>query len=442
MIKSKCLYEDFEGNGIIRVSGEDKKIPTLLKDEIGIFEAIKKGKYTNYHLLDIENKSKDRINSICPFYKECGGCQFLHMTYEHEIDLKNDYIKDLFSTVRNVEINDVVKMNNPYNYRNKCQMTYKLSKSKNVVCGFYEENTHKVVPVTDCHIQNDKAKNIIENVNKILTKNKIMPYDEQTRRGIIRHILLRFADKTNEIMLTLITNGEMFPGRKNVVDAIIKANLGITTIVQNYNSRDTSIVLGDRERVLYGPGFIYDYINDIKFKLSSKSFYQVNPRGMNELYNLIIKKSGIKKTDIVMDAYSGVGTIGILLSKYAKEVISVELNRDAHHDAIINAKINNIKNVKFFNDDSTKFIKSMVDENAKIDVLVLDPPRDGSTKEFIDMVGKLKPRSVIYVSCEPTSLKRDLFEFTKNNYKVVSISPVDMFPRTFNLETVCLLVKK
>ena len=235
---------------------------------------------------------------------------------------------------------------------------------------------------------------------------------------------------------------EKCSGRKNVVDAIIKANLGITTIVQNYNSRDTSIVLGDRERVLYGPGFIYDYINDIKFKLSSKSFYQVNPRGMNELYNLIIKKSGIKKTDIVMDAYSGVGTIGILLSKYAKEVISVELNRDAHHDAIINAKINNIKNVKFFNDDSTKFIKSMVDENAKIDVLVLDPPRDGSTKEFIDMVGKLKPRSVIYVSCEPTSLKRDLFEFTKNNYKVVSISPVDMFPRTFNLETVCLLNRK
>ena len=442
MLELKCVREDFYGNGIVIYKNEEIKVPGLIEGEIGIFEPVKNGKYTNLHLLDIKNKSPERIESVCPIYKECGGCQFLHMNYNHELKIKSDYIKDLFNESRDVKISPVIGMENPLGYRNKCQMTYKLSKTKKVVCGFYEEKSHKVVPIINCNIQNDRATKGIEGINKALTKNKIKPYDEKTHEGIIRHIVIRIAEYTDEVMVSLVTNGEFFPGRKNVVTDILKQNLGITTIVQNYNDRDTSIVMGDRERVLYGPGFIYDKINEYKFKLSSRSFYQVNPVGMKTLYTKAISKLGIKKTDVILDAYSGVGTIGILMSKMAKEVYSVELNKDAYKDAIINAKINNINNIKFFNEDSTRFIENLAKNRVHIDLLVLDPPREGSTKQFINAIGALKPSRVVYVSCEPKSLVRDLYDFTKNDYKIVSIDSVDMFPRTSNLETICLLNHK
>lgn len=442
MLELKCIKEDFFGNGIVIYKDEERKIPGLMEGEIGLFEPVKNGKYTNLHLLDIKKVSPDRCEPKCPVYKECGGCQFLHTTYEHELKIKTDYMKDLFKTSRSVKIADVIPMDNPYSYRDKCQMTYKLSKSKKVVCGFYEERSHKIVPVNNCMIQSDKATAIIDGINKALTKNKIEPYDEKTGRGVVRHVVIRIGEYTNEIMVSLVTNGEMFPGRKNVINDILKQNLGITTIVQNYNDRDTSIVMGDRERVLYGPGFIYDKIDEFKFKLSSRSFYQVNPKGMLKLYKKAIDALDIKKTDIVLDAYSGVGTIGILMSKMAREVYSVELNKDAYKDAIINAKLNNVKNIKFFNEDSTRFIQNLAKNRVKIDLLVLDPPREGSTKEFINAVGALKPKKVVYVSCEPKSLQRDLYDFTKNDYKIVSIDSVDMFPRTSNLETVCLLNRR
>ncbi len=439
MLELKCIKEDFFGNGYVIYKDEERKVPGLIEGEIGIFEAIKNGKYTNLHLLDIKHPSKDRIDVVCPIYKECGGCQFMHMNYNHELKIKTDYVKELFKTSRTLKIKDVIPMESPYDYRDKCQMTYKLSKTKKVVCGFYEEKSHKVVPILNCRIQNPKATKIVNGINLALTKNKIEPYDERSGRGIIRHVVIRIAEFSDEIMVSLVTNGEFFPGRKNVINDILKQNLGITTIVQNFNDRDTSIVLGERERVLYGPGFIYDYIDEFKFKLSSKSFYQVNPKGMKLLYKNAIEKLNIKKNEVVLDAYSGVGTIGILMSKLAKEVYSVELNKDAYKDAIINAKLNNIKNIKFFNDDSTKFIVDLAKNHVKIDLLVLDPPREGSTKEFINAVGMLKPHKVIYVSCEPKSLQRDLYDFTKNGYQMISIDPVDMFPRTSNLESVCLL---
>ena len=442
MIKLKCLKEDFEGNGIVLYNNEEKKIPFLLEGEIGVFETEKKGKYTNLILKGIENESKNRIKSLCPVYGQCGGCQYMHMSYDHEIEVKNSYIKYLFNKSYNVRIDNIISMKDPYNYRDKCQMSFKLSKSHKVVCGFYEESSHKIVPISNCMIQDERASKIIDGINNSLTRNKILPYDEKIRAGIIRHVVIRLAKNTNEIMVSLVTNGEMFPGRKNFITDLLKQNLGITTIVQNYNSRDTSIVMGERERVLYGPGFIYDIINGIKFKISSRSFYQVNPIGMKNLYEKIIEEAKITKNDIVIDAYSGVGTIGILVAKYAKEVISVELNKDASKDAIINAKLNGIKNIKFFNDDSTRFIKELAREHKNIDVLIMDPPREGSTKDFINTVALLKPKKVIYVSCEPKTLVRDLYDFTKNDYLIKSISPVDMFPRTFNVETVCCLVKQ
>lgn len=396
-----------------------------------------------YPKLDkILKPSKERIKTGCIFQDSCGGCQFMHINYDYEIKLKTDYLNDLFKNFKVPPI-IVTKMESPYNYRNKCQMTYKYSKQKKVVVGLYEEYTHNLVTVSNCMLQSEVANNIISNLNKVLTKNKIEIYDERTRKGVLRHVIIRYGFNSGETMLTLVTNGEFFPGRNNVIKDLNKLNLGIKTIVQNYNSRDTSIVLGDQERVIYGPGFIYENVGNYKFKISSRSFFQINTKGMEILYNKALASSGITKNDIVFDAYCGVGTISIFASSYAKKVIGVELNKEAIKDAKINAKINKINNIEFIADDATNFMTHMAKDKVKVDVVIMDPPRDGSTKQFINAIGYLKPRTVIYVSCNPETLKRDLYTFFDNNYDLKSIEAVDMFPRTQHVETITLLeIKK
>ena len=389
-------------------------------------------------LQEVIKKSKERIEDGCIFQNECGGCRFMHVNYEYEKKLKQKFLTDLFKPFELGEIK-FNGMDNPYNYRNKCQMTYKLSKSKKVVAGLYEEYSHNIVTVSNCMLQSEKANQVIQALNKVLTKNKIQPYDEKSRIGIIRHVYIRYGFNSKQLMLVIVTNGEMFPGRNNVIKDLNKENLGITTIVQNYNSRDTSIVLGDKERILYGPGFIYEYVSDYKFKISPKSFFQINTNGMNLIYNKAIEYAKIKNTDIVIDAYCGVGTISIFAAKYAKKVIGVELNKNAIIDAKINAKINNITNIEFLADDATNFMTHLAKNKEHIDVLIMDPPRDGSTKQFINAVGYLKPRRVIYVSCDPKTLKRDLYLFSDNDYIVKHIEGVDMFPRTQHIESFAIL---
>ena len=390
-------------------------------------------------LKEVIKKSEHRID-----YKvdECGGAHFMHVDYPYELSLKENRLNDLFKGFKLKDKINIVGMDNEYNYRNKTTMTYKLSKSKNIVCGLYEDYSHNVVTANNNILQCTKANEVAVAINKILTKNKISIYDEKTRTGVLRHIQIRYGFNSNELMVTLITNGEMFPGRNNVVSDLKKLNLGITTIVQNYNSRDTSIVLGDRDRVLYGPGFIYEYVNEYKFKISPKSFFQVNTKGMEKLYSLALSSANISKNDIVIDAYSGVGTISIFASKNAKHVYGVELNKDAVKDAEINKKINNINNVTFINDDATNFITKLAKNREHVDIVIMDPPRDGSTKAFINAIKYLNAKKVIYVSCNPETLKRDLYQFAENDYYVDKITGVDMFPRTISMECVATLTLK
>ena len=390
-------------------------------------------------LMEVTNPSIHRIKNGCPYQNECGGCQFQHISYEYELEKKSEYINDLFKSFKLKNKISIISMENPLNYRNKCQMTYKLSKTKKVVCGFYEEYSHKLVTVSDCMLQAEKANEIIKAVNIALSKHKIMPYDEKTRKGIIRHIYVRYGINSKEAMLVLVTNGEMFPGRNNVLKDIPKEKLGIKTIVQNYNKRDTSIVLGESEKILYGPGYIYENVGEYKFKISPKSFFQVNTIGMKKLYDLALSKANIKKTDIVIDAYCGVGTISIFAAKYAKKVIGVELNKEAIKDAKINAKMNNISNIDFISDDATNFMTNLAKNRTQIDIVIMDPPRDGSTKQFINAIKYLNPRKVVYISCEPRTLKRDLYQFFENDYELKSIDCVDMFAKTLHVESVVTL---
>lgn len=395
------------------------------------------GKYPT--LKKILKPSEERIYSGCPYQGECGGCCFQHMNYEYEVLKKEEYLNELFHPFHLKNRITVLPMYDYLHYRNKCQMTYKLSKTKRVVCGFYEEHSHNLITVSDCMLQASRANQIIKEVNRILTKHKIMPYDEKTRSGVLRHIYVRYGFNSKEAMLVFVTNGEMFPGRSNVIKDLDKEALGIKTIVQNYNARDTSVVLGEREKVLYGPGYIYEYVGEYRFKISPRSFFQVNTLGMKKLYDLAMQRAEISSTDIVIDAYCGVGTISIFASKYAKKVIGVELNKQAVSDARLNAKLNNITNIDFLSDDATNFMTHLAKERRQIDIVILDPPREGSTKQFINAIGYLKPKKVIYISCNPQTLKRDLYLFFENGYSLKSIDAVDMFPRTMHVECISCL---
>lgn len=434
----KNVKVNYEADAIVEINHKEYRIHDCIEGEDILVET--EGKYPS--LQKVLRSSPHRIKDGCPYHKECGGCQFMHITYSYELELKTKFLNELFKSIKNIPPIEVVPSFEYLHYRNKSQMTYKLSKTKKVVCGFYEEYTHKLVTVEDCRLQSQASNEVIQELNHILSKHKIKPYDEKTKEGTLRHVLVRYGYQTKELMLILVTNGEIFPGRNNVVKDILKLNLPIKTIVQNYNARDTSIVLGDKNKILYGPGFIYETIGDYRFKLSPNSFFQVNSLGMKKLYTLALTLANISSTDIVLDAYCGVGTISIFASKYAKEVIGVELSKQAIEDAKINAKINHIENISFICDDATNFITHAAKNKAHYDILILDPPRDGSTPQFIQAVGYLKPKKVIYISCNPITLKRDLNIFKDIDYKISKITGYDNFPRTKHIEVITLLELK
>ena len=375
----------------------------------------------------------------CPYFNLCGGCNKLNISYEEELKEKKEYIKKLFATVGYKKDIEVVGASNPYYYRNKVIMAFKLSKTKKVVSGIYEEGSHKIVTVDDCLIQSEVINRVLKSVNQALSKNKITPF---VNGGVVKHVLVRHAFKTNQVMVVIVTPTELFPGRNNFVKDLLKLEPGITTIVQNIQSRDTSIVLGTKERVLYGKGFIIDELCGLKFKLSPRSFFQINPPQTEQLYQIAMEFANLRVGNTVMDAYSGIGTIGMVASKTCGKVICVENNPDAVTDARFNAKFNNITNVNFYCEDSTKFINELANNKIKLDCIILDPPRSGTTYNFISAIKKMGIKRVVYVSCGPDTLVRDLKIFKDFGYEIVNAKCVDMFPKPNNLESVVLLELK
>ena len=375
----------------------------------------------------------------CPYFKECGGCNKLDVSYEEELKQKQAYVEKLFSGVNYKKPIEIIGAENPYYYRNKVQMAFRLSKTKKVVSGIYEENSHKIVAVNDCLIQAEVINEGLKKVNLALSKNKITPF---VNGGILKHVLVRYGFTTKEIMVVMVTESDFFPGRNNFVKELLKLEPRITTVIQNIQSRDTSIVLGTKERVLYGKGFITDKLCGLTFKLSPRSFYQINPIQTEKLYNLAMEFANLRSDNVVIDAYSGIGTIGMVAAKKAKKVICVENNPDAVKDARFNAKVNNLTNVDFYCEDSTKFLNELVVSKAKIDCLFLDPPRTGTTFNFISAISKMKIKRVVYVSCGPDTLARDLKIFQDFGYQIVKAKCVDLFPKTNHVETITLLCLK
>lgn len=378
--------------------------------------------------------------SPCPVSGKCGSCQYLHLSYQEQLKAKQNTLSALLKGL--CPLRGMIGMDNPYHYRNKVHAVFGCDRRGKPVSGIYEANSHRIVPVESCLIEDEKADEIIGTVRRLLPSFKIRNYDEDTGYGLLRHVLVKRGFSTGEIMVVLVTASPVFPSKNNFVKALLKEHPDITTIIQNINGRGTSMVLGEKEHTLYGPGYIEDVLCGCTFRISSKSFYQVNPVQTEILYGKALEMAGLTGKETVIDAYCGIGTIGIIASKKAKEVIGIELNPDAVRDAVQNARRNSVSNICFYCNDAGRFMTEMARRKGKADLVIMDPPRTGSTKAFMDSIAALEPERVIYISCGPDTLARDLRYMKTLGYHAREGWGVDLFPWTGSIETVCLLGKR
>ncbi len=416
-----------------------------------------------------EYKHKDRKPSRCEVSKKCGGCQYIDVPYDEQLVKKQRQVERLLKGFGKVR--PIIGMDQPLHYRNKVHAVFDFRKGRGIISGIYQERTHNVIPVEGCLLEDEKADQIILSIRSLAKSFKIKTYDEDTGYGLLRHVLVRVGHATGQIMVVLVLGSSIFPSKKNFVSELCKLHPEITTIVVNVNNRRTSMVLGDKEQVIYGKGYIEDILCGRTFKISPKSFYQVNAVQTEILYQKAVEYARLSGKETVVDAYCGIGTIALTAAGQAGKVIGVELNRDAVRDAVANARVNQVKNADFYQNDAGRFMRQLAEAQEKVDVVFMDPPRSGSTEEFMDALLCLRPARVVYISCNPETLARDLQYLNGNKqqekrgvkgringeerresqrnlkekrenrilYRVEEITPVDMFPFTDNIEAVCLL---
>ncbi len=431
--------DDF-GRGICKTDGQTYFIPGLLVGEEAIVEtSFKFGKLNDLKVIKRLNSSPDRTESICPYYPQCGGCQLLHLRYESQLEYKRQKVQNLlhkFSGL-DIKVEETISSNPHFEFRNKVQKPVRKVNGK-LELGFYKTDSHELIPVKKCLMETPLSQKISREIHKLLVKYRYEPYDEDKGTGYIRHILIKTSRHYNEALVTIVSTTDKIKGRLQFAKELIGNVKEIKGVVLNINPRHTNVILGEKNIPIYGYTHIKDRIFDNDFLISTKSFYQTNPYQIENLYGTAIKKAQLKATDVVLDAYCGTGTIGISLAKNVKQVVGVELEIDAVKDAIKYAKLNNLNNICFINQDCTEY---MLKSQKRFDVIIMDPPRKGSTNEFLEAVNQINPRTVVYISCEPSTLARDLKHLLKR-YRVISVTPVDMFPNTFSVETIAVLKRK
>ena len=382
---------------------------------------------------------KDCIKALCPSAGKCGSCRYLDVSYEETLKIKQSRLIRLLGDYGFVE--NILGMKDPFHYRNKVHAVYGLDRRGNILAGTYEEKSHRIVPLEKCLIEDKSSREILLTIRDLLKSFKILPYNEDSGRGLFRHALIRRGFATGQILVVLVTASPVFPGKKNFVKALLDRHPEITSIVQNINDRDTSLVLGERENVWYGKGFITDTLCGHSFRISSRSFYQVNPVQTEKLYRLAIDLAELTGKERILDAYCGIGTIGITAADKAGEIVGVELNPEAVKDALANIRANDISHMEVYAGDAGDHMMRMAEEGISYDVVFMDPPRSGSSRPFLEALVKTGPKKIVYISCGPESLARDLAYLTTQGYQVKTIRPVDMFPFTEHVETVVLLSK-
>ncbi len=379
------------------------------------------------------------INMKCPNSKKCGGCQLQNLPYNRQLSYKQVKVIKLLG--KYAHVNEIIGMDNPYHYRNKVQAAFKRVGGK-IVSGVYQSSTHNIIPVDSCMIEDEKADEVIVTIRKLLKSFKLKVFNEDTFEGFLRHVLVKRSFSTGELMVVLVTGTFDFPDESKFINALLSRHPEITTIVQNVNNKRTSLVLGDQTKVLFGSGYIEDNLLECKFRISPKAFYQINPTQTEVLYSKALEYAKLTGNETVIDAYCGTGTIGILASKSAKKVIGVELNKDAVKDAKVNAELNGVQNIEFYEADAGKFMVELASLKQQIDTVIMDPPRAGASLDFLKSLVTLKPKNVVYISCNPETQARDLSFFTRKGYRVKKIQPVDMFPHTQHVECCVLLCRE
>ena len=375
----------------------------------------------------------------CLYARQCGGCQYQGIDYPRQLETKQQLAQRLLG--RFGPVDPILGMDIPYHYRNKVQAAFSPDRRQWAVSGLYQPHTHRLVPVDSCQLEDQTADRIVRTIRELIPGFHLEAYDDRSRRGMLRHVLVKRAFSTGQVMVVLVTSQLVFPSRKHFVQALLERHPEITTILQSVNDRFTSMVLGESLRVLHGPGFIEDRLCGCRFRISAKSFYQVNPAQTEKLYTTALQMAGLTGRERVVDAYCGTGTIGLVASRRARQVIGVEINRDAIRDAVANARLNGIENARFLCADADQWMDRAAAGHMPVDLVFLDPPRAGCDQRLLTSLAILSPPRIVYISCNPETQARDLEFLLGKGYRVKRIQPVDMFPHTRHVETVVLLSK-
>ena len=447
--KNDCFTVSIEdmsedGSGIGKLDGYIWFIKDAVKGDVVEAKAMKmKKSYGFARLMRVITPSPDRIEPACPVARQCGGCQLQAMSYESQLKFKENKVYNNLRRIggfTDIPFLPIMGMDEPWRYRNKAQFPFGRNKNGEIVTGFYAGRTHDIIPQEDCLLGVEENKKILESIKEYMIENHVAPYEEETHQGLIRHALIRKGFKTGELMVCVIINGKKLPHSEKLVEKLCRFD-GMTSISYSINTDKTNVILGKELVNLYGPGYITDYIGDVKYRISPLSFYQVNPVQTEKLYGTALEYAGLTGGEVVWDLYCGIGTISLFLAQKAKKVYGVEIVPQAIDDARENAKLNGLDNVEFFVGKAEEVLPEQYEKNkVYADVIVVDPPRKGCDEQCLNTIVTMAPKRVVYVSCDSATLARDLKMLCEKGYEVEKVRCCDMFGWTTHIETVCLLV--
>lgn len=435
----------YEGFGVCHVNNMAVFVDGLLVGEMAEIKIVKVHKRYAYGIVEkILVQSPDRVNPPCDVFKSCGGCSIQHMNYEAQLRFKRDLVRmylDREGFKGEIDVRDTIGMEWPFNYRNKVQLPVAIHRDR-IKMGFYAKRSHMIIEHETCPIQDESFNKIEKAFKKYLIKSKNSIYDEKTGKGLIRHLVLRRGFSTGEILVIIVINGDRILDKNKLVKDLLAADRNIKGIVLNINKSAGNVVLGNRNINIFGDGYIVDSIGRFKFYVSAGSFFQINTEQAEVLYEQAVSLAKIGKEDVVLDLYCGIGTISAYMADRALKVIGVESVEDAVKDAVRNARLNNQDNLEFIHGDVNRILPELANKGIKPDVIVLDPPRKGCDEDLLSTVVSMEPDKIVYVSCNPATLVRDIKFLWNKGYRTGEIQPVDMFPQTTHVETVVLMSRK
>ncbi|MEJ7148983.1 23S rRNA (uracil(1939)-C(5))-methyltransferase RlmD [Staphylococcus warneri] len=434
-----------EGHGVVKIDRYPIFIPNTLIDEKIEYKVIKvKKNFAIGKLIKVITESDARVEPPCIYYYKCGGCQLQHMSYQAQLNMKKEQVVNLFhrkAKFTNTVIKDTVGMEDPWRYRNKSQIPVGLSKDQQPIMGFYRQRSHDIIDMESCLIQDQQHQQVMNDLKQLISELNISVYNEKTKKGLLRHLVVRTGHYTNQLMIILVTNGKAFKQAESLVDALVRKYPNVTSIKQNINDAHSNVIMGPQSITLYGEEEIEDQLSEVTFNISDQSFYQINSHQTEKLYQQALDYAQLTGDEIVLDTYCGIGTIAIYMAENARHVYGVEVVPSAINDANQNATKNQLENTTFVCGKAEEVILKWKAEGIRPDVVMIDPPRKGCDETFLETILELNPKRIVYISCNPSTQQRDA-HILNHQYDLKEITPVDMFPQTTHIETVALFERK